>query len=81
MVKNRPYLGRKDDPDSITQANLLKVTCALDKSMGMGLKKYVESMVTYVKCMHKKDGIVYLRKRKTKLEKILNKVHENFDIK
>ena len=60
--------------------NLLKGTSALDKSMDVELKKYVKSMVTCAKYIDKKYGIIYPHKRKTKLEKIINNVHENFDI-
>ena len=65
---------------NINQTNLLKGTSALDKSMDVELKKYVKSMVTCAKYIDKKYGIICPHKRKTKLEKIINNVHENFDI-
>ncbi len=72
--KKQLYLGRKDDPDSINQANLLKGTSALDKSMDAELKKYVNSVLMCAKYMDKKNDDSYLNKRRLEMERILSRL-------
>ena len=72
--KKHLYLGRNDDPDSINQTNLLKGTSALDKSMDVQLKKYVESILACAKYMEKKECVPYIVRRRSKMSKILSRL-------
>ena len=65
---------------NINQTNLLKGTSALDKSMDVELKKYVKKYGDMCKVYRQKIWDHISTQKKTKLEKIINNVHENFDI-
>ena len=71
------HFPRKDDLDCINQANLLKGTNALDKSMDAELKKYVDSVLMCAKYLYKKNGNTYITKRYSKMNETLSKLKLN----
>ena len=71
------HFPRKDDLGCINQANLLKGTNALDKSMDAELKKYVDSVLMCAKYLYKKNGNTYITKRYSKMNETLSKLKLN----
>ena len=56
------------------QTKLLKGTSILDKNMDVALKIYVDNVIQFSKYIEKKNGDVYLVKKKSRLEEIFSKL-------
>ena len=75
--KKQLYLGRKNNLDGINKEKLLMGINMLDKSMDVKLQKYADSVLTCAKYMGKKDGIVYLNRRRLTLTGYLSKLKQS----
>ena len=72
--KKQFFLGRKDDVGNFNQENLLKALNEFGKTYDKQTKRYIESVLSCIKYIDKKTGVMYINKRKLKMVENATKI-------